>query len=43
MSSLSAHLAASHVFGGVMDKIKGKVWANEYVDFGLLLSVTPGL
>ena len=28
--------------GSVMDKIKGKVWANEYVDFGLLLSVTPG-
>ena len=28
--------------GGVTDKIKGKVWANEYVDFGLLLSVTPG-
>ena len=28
--------------GSVTDKIKGKVWANEYVDFGVLLSVTPG-
>ena len=28
--------------GSVRDKIKGKVWANEYVDLGLLLSVTPG-
>ena len=28
--------------GSVTDKIKGKVWANEYVDFGLLLSVIPG-
>ena len=28
--------------GSVKDKIKGKVWSNEYVDFGLLLSVTPG-
>ena len=27
--------------GGVTDKIKAKVWANEYVDFGLLVSVTP--
>ena len=28
--------------GSVTDKIKGKIWANEYVDFGLLLSITPG-
>ena len=27
--------------GGVTEKIKAKVWANEYVDFGLLLSVAP--
>lgn len=28
--------------GGATDKIKGKVWANGYVDVDLLLSVTPG-
>jgi len=27
--------------GGVSDKIKAKVWADEYVDLGTLLSVTP--
>jgi len=27
--------------GGVTEKIKAKVWANEYVDLGLLLSVAP--
>ena len=27
--------------GNVPDKVKAKVWANEYVDFGLLLSVSP--
>jgi len=26
---------------GVTEKIKAKVWANEYLDFGLLLSVAP--
>ena len=28
--------------GGVTDKIKAKIWANEYVDLGLLLAATPG-
>jgi len=28
--------------GGATDKIKGKVWANKYLDVDLLLSVTPG-
>ena len=27
--------------GTVSDKIKAKIWANEYVDFGILLSETP--
>ena len=27
--------------GGVSDNIKGKVWADEYVDLGILLSVSP--
>lgn len=28
--------------GSVMDKIKGKVWVNEYVDFGVLFLVILG-
>ena len=26
----------------VSAKLKAKIWANEFVDFGLLLSTTPG-
>ena len=25
----------------VLDRIKAKIWANEYVDFGSLLAVSP--
>ena len=36
ISSIAVNLGAR-----VNDKVKAKIWANEYVDFGALLSIGP--